>query len=602
MTELEMSKDDIKEYWMENWPKEVPRHIDYEEISLGQMLENIVNQYPDSQAIFFEGFRMTYKELMMAVDQFATGLSKLGVEKDDVVLIDLPNLPQFIIAFYACARIGAISNPIIPLNKYTEILHQANDSKGKVLIILDALFEEYLHGKDLSKMKDLEHIIFTGVAEYLPKIKAKLGTLLGKVPRWKNWPEKVGNIKCHKFQELLKSGTPIDVPKVKINPKDDVATLIYTGGTTGAPKGVQLSHYNLVVNAEQGNTWARKQLPELEDTLGKGGMVVVLPLAHLFALSIGMNIGIANGYKLILFAQPPRENLSKILAAIMKEKATFIPGVPTLWQGINMHPKSPSYKGKLESFVACLSGAAPLPAEVKEKFEDITGSLIIEGFGMSETSPILTVTPFPPLYRKNTVGFPVSDTLIKIVDIDTGEKILPQCPHKEPYCTDSCGIEEAEKYIGEICGNGPQVMLGYLNRPEANKRALRKDSKGRTWYYTADIGCIDCEGCLRIKDRKRDMIKYKGHSVFPREVEDLFYLNEAVAEVGVVGVKDPEVGENIKAFVSLKEEYIGKVTEQDLLNWAKDNIAPYKYPRMIEIVNDLPKTLVGKILRRELRD
>jgi long-chain acyl-CoA synthetase len=594
--------DDIKEYWMENWPKEVPRHIDYNEISLGQLLRNTATKFPDSKAIYFEGFRMTYSELDDAVDHFATGLSKLGVKQGDVVLIDLPNTPQFVICFYAIARLGAIANPIIPLNRYLEILHQANDSKGKVLIILDILYEEHLHGKDLSKMEDLEHIIFTGVAEYLPKIKAKLGTLLGKVPRMKSWPEKVGDVKCHKFQDILQNGFPTDIPDVKINPKKDVGVLIYTGGTTGLPKGVMLSHYNLVVNAEQGNIWATKQLPKLEETAGKGGMVVVLPLAHLFALSVAMNIGLFMGYQLILFPTPPREKMSKILDVIKKENATFIPGVPSLWNAINLDPISAKYKNQLTSFTACLSGAAPLPSEVKEKFEDLTGSLIIEGFGMSETSPILTVTPFPPLYRKNTVGFPVSDTLIKIVDIESGEKILSQCPHMEPYCTEKCGIEESEKYIGEICGNGPQVMLGYHNREETTKNALRKDSKGRIWYYTADIGCIDCEGHLHIKDRKRDMIKYKAHSVFPREVEDLLYMHPAVAEVGVIGVKDPDVGENIKAFISLKDEYRGKVTKEDLMKWAKENIAAFKYPRIIEIVEDLPKSVVGKILRRELRE
>ena len=594
--------DEIKEYWMENWPKEVPRHVDYDEISLGELLRRTSTKYPDSNAIYFEGFRMTYKELDEAVDKYATGLSKLGVKKNDVVLIDLPNMPQFVICFYAIARLGAIANPIIPLNRFTEILHQANDSKGKILIILDVLFEEHLHGKDLSKMGNLKHIIITGIAEYLPKLKAKLGTMLGKVPRMKNWPEQIGDIKCHKFQDILQNGIPINVPAVKINPKEDIGVLIYTGGTTGLPKGVMLSHYNLVVNARQGHIWAINQLPELEDTAGKGGMVVVLPLAHLFALSVAMNLGIFMGYQLILFIQPPREKMSKILDIIKKEKATFIPGVPTLWNAINIDPNSGNYKNKLTSFIACLSGAAPLPAEVKHKFEELTGSLIIEGFGMSETSPILTVTPFPPLYRTNTVGFPVSDTIIKIVDVETGTKILPQCPHTEPYCTEKCGIEESEKYIGEICGNGPQVMLGYYNREDATKNALRKDSKDRVWYFTSDIGCIDGEGHLRIKDRKRDMIKYKGHAVFPREVEDILYMNPAVNEVGVVGVPDPDVGENIKAFISLKEEYVGKVTKEDLMKWVKENISAFKYPRIIEIVKELPKSVVGKILKRELRE
>jgi len=587
--------DEITEYWMKLWPKETPRHIDYDEISLGQMLRNTVETYPESQAIYFEGFRMTYKELDEKADQFATALARMGIKKGDVILIDLPNVPQFVIAYFGIVRIGAIANPIIPLNRFTEIIHQANDSKGKLLIILDVLYEEHLHNNDLSKIPALKDIILTGIAEYLPPMKAKLGTALGKVPRMKKWPTKVGNVNFHKFQDFLTRGLPIELPDVNINPIEDVSTLIYTGGTTGLPKGCMMSHFNFVVNAQQGSTFVRTQLPKVEETFGKGGMFVVLPLAHEFALSIAMNIGIYHGYNLVLFPQPPAK-LSKILKMIKKESITFGPGVPTLWNKINQDPDSAKYKGKLDSFIACLSGASALPLEVKQKFEDITGALIVEGFGMSETSPILTVTPFHK-YKENTVGFPVSDTLIKIVDVDDGTKILPQCPNES---CENCGANEAQ-YIGEICGCGPQVFLGYLNRPEATEYALRKDSKGRTWYYTTDIGCIDHDGYLHIKDRKRDMIKYKGHSVFPREVEDLMYLHEAINEVGVVGVPDPEVGENIKAYVSLKPEYQDKVSKEDLMEWCKTNISAFKYPRIIEIIPELPKSVVGKILRRELR-
>ncbi|MFX1315541.1 MAG: AMP-binding protein [Promethearchaeota archaeon] len=587
--------DEVKEYWMENWPSETPRHVDYDKISLGQMLRNTADTFPDSQAIYFEGFRMSYQELDLAVDQFATALSRMGIKKGDVILIDLPNVPQFVIAYYGIVRIGAIANPIIPLNRFTEIVHQTNDSKGKVLIILDVLYEEHLHGNDLSKMPSLSDIILTGITDYLPKMKAKLGSALGKVPRMKKWPNEVGQVRFHKFLDFLKGGFPIDLPDVKINPIEDVSTLIYTGGTTGLPKGCMMSHYNFVVNAQQGSVFVRTQLPRVEDTLGNGGMFVVLPLAHEFALSIAMNIGVYLGYNLVLFPQPPAK-LSKILKMIKKEKITFGPGVPTLWNKISQDPDSAKYRGKLDSLIACLSGASALPLEVKQEFENITGALIVEGFGMSETSPILTVTPFHK-YKENTVGFPVSDTLIKIVDPDDGTKILPQCPNDN---CDNCGLNEAQ-YIGEICGCGPQVFLGYLNRPEATEYALRKDPKGRTWYYTTDIGCIDKEGYLHIKDRKRDMIKYKGHSVFPREVEDLMYLHEAINEVGVVGVPDPEVGENIKAYVSLKSEYQDKVSKEDLMEWCKANISAFKYPRIIEIIPELPKSIVGKILRRELR-
>ncbi|MHA1272373.1 MAG: AMP-binding protein [Promethearchaeota archaeon] len=594
-----MNKEELFKFYGidKNYPPQTPRHLEYPKISLGDFLKQTANTYPDSNAIYFEGFRMTYKELDEVCDQFAYGLSQLGIKKGDVVAIDLPNIPQFVIVFYAICRLGAIANPIIPLHRFVEIVHQINDSKAKSLIILDVLYEEHLKGNDLNKMPSLENIILTEVAEYLPPFKAKLGKILKKVPYVKKWPEKIGDLPVYKFQDIIQKGSGKKPEKPNIDVINDVAVLIYTGGTTGIPKGVMLSHYNLIVNAVQGNTWSRTQRPELEKTLGKGSTIIVLPLAHLFALSIGMNIAVSNGYEMVLFAQPPTD-LSKILKLMKQENAVFIPGVPTLWNKINLNPKSAKYKGKLKSLVACLSGASPLPLEVKQKFEDITGSTIVEGYGMSETSPLLTASPFDfSKYKENTVGFPVSDTYIKIVDLETGNEILPPC--KKEDCT-QCGTEEI-KYIGEICACGPQVMLGYLGKPEETKAALRKDEYGDIFYYTADIGCIDKDGYLRIKDRKRDMIKYKGHSVFPREVEDLMYMHEAINEVGVIGVPDPDVGQNIKAFVSLKPEYVGKITEQDLLEWCKQNISPYKYPRMIEIVPELPKSIVGKILRRELR-
>ncbi|MFX0070560.1 MAG: AMP-binding protein [Candidatus Hermodarchaeota archaeon] len=593
MIEKEIQKEDkVVRYWEKYWPKEAPKHIDYKLISLGNILRETTREYPNSNAIYFEGWRCTYKELDTMVDQFATALRKLGVKKGDIVAIDVPNIPQFIIAFYALQRLGAIANPIIPLHKFVEIVYQVNDSNSKFLIILDVLYEEHLHGKELSKMKSLEGIILTGIAEYLPSIKAKLGTALGKVPRMKEWPlGKIGNIKFHTFQDVLNSGVPIDLPEIKINPKKDVATLIYTGGTTGVPKGVMLSHFNMSCNAEQGLSWIESQLPEVKEFRGKGGVGLVVPFAHVFGISTGMSLGISAGYEVILFPVPP-EKKSKILKVVMKEGGTYIPGVPTLWNLINQDPDSMKLKGKLTTLKACISGGASLPPEVKKKFEEITGALIIEGYGLSETSPNLVCSPFHRS-KPGAVGFPLADTLVKIVDIDDGKTILPQVPDDN---TDD------PKYLGEICACGPQIMLGYLGKEEDTKYALRKDSKGRTWLYTADIGCFDKEGYLMIKDRKRDMIKYKGHGVFPAEVENLIYMNEAVNEVGVIGVPHPDgTGQTIKAYISIKEDYKDKVTKEDLLEWCKENISPYKYPRIIEIIDELPKTLIGKILRRELR-
>jgi len=591
-----MNKEELIEFYgiTNNWPNEVPRSIDYELMPLADILQRTAEKYPDSQAIFFEGYRITYKELNNLVDQYATGLSKLGIKKGDVFCIDLPNIPQYVIAHWAAIRIGAVSNPILPVNRFVEIVHQVNDSKATTLLILDYLYEEHVLGKDLTKMPTLNKIILTGLGEYLPKIKAKLGAALGKVPGMKKWPDKVGDVTFYKFQDILQNGIPVEVPKVNIDLRKDPAVLIYTGGTTGVPKGVMTSHYNMIVNAQQVDVWATNQLPQMEKEKGKGGILLVVPLAHSYG-NIGMTVGILQGWKIILLPRPP-EKLSKILKVIMKEKATYLPGVPTLYIKINQDPDSNKYKGKLDSLIACISSASALPLEVKQTFEDLTSALIIEGYGMSECSPVLALNPFKN-FRINSVGLPLPDTYIKIVDIEDGKTQISACPNEN---CENCGLDEFQ-YIGEICGTGPQVMLGYLGREEDTKYALRKDSEGTVWYYTADIGCIDKDGYLRIKDRKRDMIKYKGHGVFPREVEDLIYMNEAVNEVGVIGVPDPEAGQTIKAFISLKPEYQGKVTEDDLMEWCKDNISPFKYPRLIEIVPELPKSIVGKILRRELR-
>lgn len=590
-----MKLEELKEFYgfYKNWPKETPKHLDYPDTTLGDLLEQTAKKYPNSDAWWFEGARMTYKDLNETVDKLATGLAKLGVKKGDVIATNMPNIPQYMMCHFAIVKLGAITNPIMPVSRYVEIVHQVNDSKAKMLIILDFLYKEHLLGKDLSKMPTLKQVIFTGTGEYLPKIKAKLGKALGKIPMLEEWPTKIGDIVCHEFQKILESGTPANVPKVQIDTKKDPAILIYTGGTTGSPKAVLTSHYNMMANAWQANQWASTQLP-LSKYRGKGGMVLVLPLAHSFG-NIGMTVALIDGYKNILFPRPP-DKLSHILKVIKKENATYMPGVPTLYNKITQDPGSAKFAGKLTDFIACISGASALPLEVKKKFEANTGALIVEGYGMSEFSPLMTLNPFKN-FRINTVGLPVSDTYIKIVDAEDGKTILKPCPNTS---CEECGEKETQ-YIGEICGHGPQMMMGYLGRKEDTEYALRKDENGVIWYYSADIGCVDKEGYIHIKDRKRDMIKYKGHGVFPREVEDLIYMHEAVNEVGVVGVPDPEVGQNIKAFISLKPEYQGKVTEAQLSKWCQENISPYKYPRLIEIVPELPKSVIGKILRRELR-
>ncbi|TXT59694.1 MAG: putative Long-chain-fatty-acid--CoA ligase [Promethearchaeota archaeon] len=586
----------VKAYWNKSWPEETPKSIDYDELSMGKLLERTAKKYPNSEAIYFEGWECSYEELNDLVDKFATGLSELGIKKGDVVAIDLPNVPQYVIAHFAVLKLGAISNPILPVNRYVEITHQIRNSNAKMLIILDHLYEEYLHEKDLSKMESLETVILTELSDYLPKFKGFLGKVFNKIPYMKEWPNKVGKIHFRAFKKVLKKRNKRNVPKVKINIREDPAVLIYTGGTTGVPKGVVTTHYNLIVNAQQANMWADTQLVEMKETKGKGGMLLVVPLAHSYG-NIGMSVAILEGWKLVLLPRPP-EPISDILKTCAKHKITYLPGVPTLYHKLNEDPASKKYKGKLDSLLACICAASPLSKEVKDNFENITDASIVEGYGMSECSPIISLNPFKNTKIK-TVGLPLPDTEIKVVDFEDRLKMLPACPRET--CKD-CGISTEQKYVGEICVSGPQVMKGYLNNPEATEYALETDSEGKKWLFTTDVGCIRArDGYLRLKDRKRDMIKYKGHSVFPREVEALMLMHEAIEEVGVIGVPHEDAGENIKAYITLKQGYDGYITAEDIKEWCKENISAYKYPRLVEIAPELPKNVIGKILKRELR-
>ena len=379
---------------------------------------------------------------------------------------------------------------------------------------------------------------------------------------------------------------------------EDIAFLLYTGGTTGKSKGVMLTHFNIMSNVIQLDHWIQVQVDKLPPA-GKGNIAIYLPIGHIFGLNLAMMEAVYLGYCNIFYAKPPEKG-EEYLKNALKEKTSFLPAVPSMWNKIAQDPNAKKYKGKLDCIRAGMSGAAALPYEVKTSFEENVGTVIIEGWGMTEGG-LVTVNPYKRS-RVWTVGFPAADIWVKITDAETGEKILPQCPHKDPYCNEKCGTEEAEKYIGEICAHGPNMMKGYLNNPEETATVIRKDPDGVPFYYTSDIGCINSEGYLKIKDRKRAMIKRKGHAVFPLEIEDLMYQHEAIFEVGVYGVPDKVSGEEINACVSLKPEFKGKVTEAEIIEWCKNNMAPYKFPRKIHIIEEIPKTAVGKVLRRVLQD
>jgi long-chain acyl-CoA synthetase len=565
-----MAQDLGSRPWYNDWPEGVPKMIDIPDIGLGDLLRDTAKQYPDNKAIIFLDSVMSYRELDDYVDRLATALDQLGLKKGDVVAMMLPNSPQFVITFYACQRIGVTTTAINPTYKPLEIKHQLNDSGAKAFVVLDSVYEAA--GKVLDQTK-VKHLIGTNIVDLvkLSPIKKFLGKLLKKIPTGEMPSSAL------KFTDLLK--TAPNLPKVSINPAEDVAVLQYTGGTTGTPKGGMLTARNLVANALMGKAWIGGNFPS------DGGYVGVLPLFHVFAMTCVMNIAVANGCFQLLFPKPPDSMLEWAAQVEKWGKGTqlIMPGVAVLFNKINNTPGIEKFD--LKPLVKCLSGAGPLPREVQLTFEKKIGSLVVEGYGLTESSPVTHANPFvlkPGVERvMGSIGLPFPNTDVKIMDLETGNQQMPYGPEG----------------VGELCVKGPQVMKGYYNRPEESARTLRDG-----WLYTGDIAYMDERGWTFIMDRAKDLVKFKGFSVFPKEVEDYMFSHPDILEVAVVGLPHPKVGEILKAFVVLKPDSKGKVDEQAIIEWCKENMTHYKVPSVVEFRAELPKTMVGKVLRRVLKE
>jgi long-chain acyl-CoA synthetase len=552
------------------WPDEVPRNFDFPRITLRQMFLESAEKFPDHVAVWFLDTFMNYRELRDKIDRFATALHRLGVKKGDVVAMLLPNSFQYVVGYYAITSIGAVATGINPTYKPMEILHQLKVTGAKTLIVLDALYEGQVAPiRDKSPVKT---IIATNVVDLagIGAFKKFLGKLLKKIP--------TGPVPADalRFTDLLK--TAPDLPKVEIDPVEDAATYIMTGGTTGVPKAAVLTHFNCVSNAIQSKMWLFKA--------GPGSCSVgVLPLFHSFAMTTVMNISLSYGGWMMLFPKPPPiGELLDTLVRIGPKKKTFFCGAEILFKKIADHPGIENYPiaGTLE---LCVSGAGPLHRPVQEAFEKITGGRLVEGYGLTEASPVVSGGIFWGDRKLGIIGYPFTGTDWKLVDTETGTKDVGIGPDQ----------------TGEIVVAGPQVMKGYLNQPEETADHIR-ERDGKLWLYTGDIGWMDEHGLITICDRKKQLIKYKGYSVFPKEVEELVGGHEAVSEVAVAGIPDPETGEIIKAWVVLRPEFKGKITEKELIAWCQENLTHYKQPKLVEFKDDLPKTLVGKVLRRELQE
>ena len=503
------------------------------------------------------GTRITFKQLDGLVDKFAAALQNLGIQKRDRVAIYLPNIPQFVIAYYGALRAGGVVVACSPLYKDREIAHILKDAGAKVIVAWDRLYPFVQAAKSETNLTD---VVTTSVRDYLPPALRLLSPLKGV----KSYP-------CpgaRDMKALLQEAR--EPPKaVQIDPRKDLALLQYTGGTTGIPKGAMLTHYNLIVNVEQVKAWVPLQPGDAH--------LSVLPLFHIYGMTTAMNSPIYQRSTMILVPDP--RDIHGVINTIEKYRPAIFPGVPTMYIALINTPGIE--KHNLRSIKLCVSGASALPGEVQRRFEALTGGRLVEGYGLTETSPVTHVNPLddPQKNRPGTIGIPFPDTQAKVVDLDTGEHDL------------------AAGEAGELVIRGPQVMLGYWNKPEDNKVAIREG-----WFHTGDIATMSPDGYFSIVDRKKDMIDVSGFKVWPREVEEILFEHPAVQEAAVVGIPDARSGEAVKAFVVLKKGNEGKVTAEELSKFCKERIASFKAPRFVEFKGELPKTAVGKVLRRELKE
>jgi long-chain acyl-CoA synthetase len=553
-----------------SYPEGVPPSLaPYPQTSLFSILEEAAARNPGAVATAFFGKRLTYRELVRQIDQFGRVLTSLGVTKGDRVGLVLPNCPQYVIAYYAALRIGAVVVGNNPLYTERELSHQLTDAGIEVCVALDQLYPKVAAVRDAAGIRE---VIVTGVQDAMPFPLSMLAPLKFRreaKAEGHPWPPVPHGAKVLRWKQLMRGAYP-EAPPAPIDPETDLAGLIYTGGTTGLSKGAMLTHANLVANTMQCEAW----FPQIRE--GTEAVMCVLPFFHSYGMTVCMNLGVLKAAKLILL---PRFDLKRTLKAVQKERPTLFPGVPRLYIAINESPLTKRYD--LRSISACLSGAAPLPTAVAETFERITGGRLVEGYGMTEASPVTHANAVFGERRPGSIGLPFPDTDCRIVDLDDW---TVEIPAGEP---------------GELAVSGPQVMRGYWNRPEDTASVLRRDPDGRTWLLTGDIATMDEEGFFGIVDRKKDMILVSGFNVYPSEIEEVLYRHPKVQKVCVAGVPDDRTGEAVKAFVVLKQGE--SATPDEIIAWARDpghGLTGYRVPKMVEFRDSLPETLVGKILRR----
>ncbi len=543
--------------WLNSYPENVQWDTEIPRRPLYAVLDDAVERFPTHESMDFLGRTYSYAVLGGMVARAAAGFRKLGVGKGVKVGLFLPNCPQFVIAYFGILKAGGTVVNYSPLYSEEELEYQIADSETDVMVTLGltALYPKMAALLDRTRIRTL---VVGNLQDALPFPKNLLFPLLkrSEIARVPNRPDHLS------FRALLDNDGRHEPPE--IDPDEDIAVFQYTGGTTGVPKGAMLSHGNLYANIHQALLWN----PSLEP--GRERMMGVLPFFHVFAMAVVMNFTVAVGGSIVM---RPRFELDPVLQDITKKKPTLFPGVPTMYTAIVNHPKPDSFD--LTSIKTCMSGGAPLPLEIKRRFEALSGCKLVEGYGLTESSPIAASNPFEGVNKEGSVGIPVPGTTITIVDKDDPRKVLPR------------GED------GEICISGPQVMKGYWRREEATAETI---VEGR--LRTGDVGHLDEDGYLFIIDRKKDLVLVSGYNVFPRNVEEAIYRHPAVEEVTVIGVPDDYTGEAVKAFVKLAE---GAALEADELRaFLRDKLGRHEAPKHIEFRAELPKTMIGKLSKKEL--
>ena len=559
--------------WLQHYDEGVPPTVDIPDQPLDRFLADSARKHPDQAAMIFGarvGSRLLdapirYGQLDALVDRFGAALQGMGVGPGDRVAIMLPNCPQFVIAAYATWRIGAVVVCCNPLYVEREVEHLLKDSGSKVMVVMSSLVERV---QAVRANTALERLIVTNIKEYFPTLLRWLFTLT-KEKKEGHRVDISGDAQAVWFQDVL-AGAKERPTALYVDP-DGVATLIYTGGTTGGPKGAQLTHRNLVSNAVTLNIWAQSR-PAGEV------LISVMPFFHSYGLTVGINTPMANGLTTVLIPNP--RDLPHSLLAIQKHKATFFPAIPTIFTALNNLPELNQYD--LTSLRFAPSGAAPLPPEVQQRFEEITGCRMVEAYGLTETSPTATMDPVGKP-RAHSIGIPICNTDVRIVGPEGGVSELP--------------VGE----VGEIAIKGPQVMKGYWNLPEETAHALREGPDGTPdWFFSGDMGFMDEDGYFHIADRKKDMIIAGGYNIYPTEVEAVLFEHPAILEAAVIGVPHETRGETVKAFVVLQEGQ--NATPEEIMDFCRERMAAYKIPRHVDYRDELPKSIIGKVLRRELRE